>query len=498
MTGSISTRSIAPGGGALSGADLGALEGGAGGRGAGEQPVLVAKLDLGIGADIDDQHQILGFVGRLGEGDGGGVGADMARDAGQDIGAGRRVQGEIQIRGAQVERVRRGERERRLPQFVGVDAQEKVMHDRVHHEDRIHDQGAVDPGLGGDLLEERVHALAHRAGHLVGAAGVHHRIGNPAHQVFAEADLRVHQPGGGHHLARAQVAQVGGDGGRAEIDGETVKRAFVEAGPEMHDARRAHALVQGDGDPPAALAQDGLKLRQDVKIGLDIPDVPLVFKCRDQAFEIARGLVHVGFLDLDIIKPHGGVHHDVAGLGAFAHDLFVDLRFGRHIDDHVVLDRRLTAEAATLGEAAFLVIAFLDRVPVRQRVGGDGDPVLGELAVEGRDLAFRADAAPAADRVEIDTQLPRGGQHRRARGKAAAFARRGEDDEGVVAHGAASCGVGQTIGALPSGKRCRAALSFPGAAFSDQWARGARVDASGGSIWGKMKGRVSESRGRGR
>ena len=56
------------------------------------------------------------------------------------------------------------------------------------------------------LLDQRVQRPAHGAGHLGGAAGVQHGVADPAHQVLAEADLRVHQPGRGEHLA--------GDAGR--------------------------------------------------------------------------------------------------------------------------------------------------------------------------------------------------------------------------------------------------------------------------------------------
>jgi hypothetical protein len=62
--------------------------------------------------------------------------------------------------------------------------------------------------------------------------------------------------------------------------------------------------------------------------------------------------------------------------------------------------------------------------------------VLGEIAVGGRDLAFGADAAPAADAVEIDAELARGGQNRRADRESAALARGREDDEGIAfSHG---------------------------------------------------------------
>ena len=80
------------GGGALAGGDLRALEGGAGGGGAGEDAGPVAEQDLGVGADVDDEHEVVGAVGGLGEGDRGGVGADVAGDAGQDVDAGVLVQ----------------------------------------------------------------------------------------------------------------------------------------------------------------------------------------------------------------------------------------------------------------------------------------------------------------------------------------------------------------------------------------------------------------------
>ena len=45
--------------------------------------VAVAQHDLGVGADIDQQRQLVLEVRRLRQHDAGGVGADMAGDAGQ-------------------------------------------------------------------------------------------------------------------------------------------------------------------------------------------------------------------------------------------------------------------------------------------------------------------------------------------------------------------------------------------------------------------------------
>ena len=66
-------------------------------------PAVSPKQDLGIGAHIDDQHQIVGLAGLLAQRDGGGIGAHMAGDTGQDIGARTRVD-RAQIQLARVQR----------------------------------------------------------------------------------------------------------------------------------------------------------------------------------------------------------------------------------------------------------------------------------------------------------------------------------------------------------------------------------------------------------
>jgi hypothetical protein len=51
----------------LARADLRALERGAGGRGTGQNAGLVAQEDLGIGADIDDEREVIGLIGFFGQ-----------------------------------------------------------------------------------------------------------------------------------------------------------------------------------------------------------------------------------------------------------------------------------------------------------------------------------------------------------------------------------------------------------------------------------------------
>ena len=193
--------------------------------------------------------------GDLGEGDRGGVGADVAGDAGQEVDAGVLVQAELDLLGPEVERVGGGEREGRHAELGRVDAEDEVVHDRVADDHRLEDELARDAGLGRRLAGEVVEGGADGAGHLPRAAGVQHRVADPAHQILAEADLRVHQAGGGEDLAGGEVAEVAGDGGGADVDGEAVDAALVEAGPDVQDARLGAVVVDGAGDLPLALAQ---------------------------------------------------------------------------------------------------------------------------------------------------------------------------------------------------------------------------------------------------
>src|SRR5690606_26469949 len=130
-------------------------------------------------------------------------------------------------------------------------------------------------------------------------------------------------------------------------------------------------------------------------------------------------------------EPGRRVHHHLPRFCALAHDLLVDLAFGRHVDHHVALHGGLAAEPATLLQPALVLVALLHAVPGRECVVAHRYPMLGVLAIGRRDLAPGPDAAPATDRIEVHAQLPRRGQDRRAHGEAAAFARWREDDKWI-------------------------------------------------------------------
>ena len=80
--------------------------------------------------------------------------------------------------------------------------------------------------------------------------------------------------------------------------------------------------------------------------------------------------------------------------------------------------------------------------------------MLGEVAFGDVDLAAAADAAPAADGIEIDPEPPGRVEQARPVGERAALARRGEDDAAIrhdeLMPRAASRGAGSRNAAIPS------------------------------------------------
>ena len=238
--------------GALAAGDLGALEGRARRAGGGEQLVAVAQHDLGIGADIDDQGHLVGLMRRLRQDDAGGIGADMAGDAGQHEDAGIGMDPELDLRGPDGDRPVGRERERRPAQLGRIDAQQQMMHDRIADEGDLEDLAQADTRFLGDIDCQSIQRLAHGLGHLGIAAGIHHHIADPAHQILAESDLGIHQPGRGDDLAARHHYGFLAKGERGE------KLAYVR--DLLHVASKPQEQVDPEkapcGDPEADTVRD--------------------------------------------------------------------------------------------------------------------------------------------------------------------------------------------------------------------------------------------------
>ena len=188
------TRSIAPGAARWPQEICAPFEGRAGRRGAGEQPLAIAEHDFGVGSDIDEKREFVPEIRPLGEHDAGRVGADMAGDAGQRIDERARRDVEPQLARPRFVSAVDRKRERRAAEFGRIEAENEMMHDRIADQGRFEDFAARDARLARRLADQRVHRLAHRPRQFLVAARVHHDVGDAAHQIFAEPDLRVHRP----------------------------------------------------------------------------------------------------------------------------------------------------------------------------------------------------------------------------------------------------------------------------------------------------------------
>ena len=215
----------------LTAGDLGAFESRSRGTRGRKKPAPVAQHDLGVRADIDDERHPLREVGLLGEDDARRVGTDVARDARQHIDPCPRVSAKSQLGGRRPYRPIRREGEWRTAERRRVDAQQQVMHDRVADDRQLEDLGPLDAGPHRERGDEPVERLAHRGGHLSGTLGMHHRVRDPAHEVLAEPDLRVHHAVAGEHRPVGQIGEMPGDRRRPDIDRDAVRR-LVQTGPD--------------------------------------------------------------------------------------------------------------------------------------------------------------------------------------------------------------------------------------------------------------------------
>ena len=112
-----------PGRRALAAADLRALKSRTGRARAREQACTVAEHDLGIGADIDQQRHRITEIRTLSEDHAGCVGADVARDARQNIDPCVRVHFDAERGGGLLDRLVGGERERCAAEFGRIETE---------------------------------------------------------------------------------------------------------------------------------------------------------------------------------------------------------------------------------------------------------------------------------------------------------------------------------------------------------------------------------------
>ena len=97
------------------------------------------------------------------------------------------------------------------------------------------------------------------------------------------------------------------------------------------------------------------------------------------------------------MQVDNGVKRDISLFGCLAHQLAVQLAFGRHVDEQVAPDRGLATQAPPRFQGQFPLAVFLFRYAERGEVFlYRGNAELGEIALGAGDLATAAQAASAA------------------------------------------------------------------------------------------------------
>ena len=219
-------------------------------------------------------------------------------------------------------------------------------------------ESRVDAGGVDQLAEQLVERPPYGAGELLVAARVHHHVRHPAHQVLAEADLRVHPPGRREHLAGGEVAQVAGDGGRADVD-RRPHDALDVAGPHGHDHAVAHGhghrrVVRAARPTDRATAPSAAPARRSTAVVAVVTATPCwsataVASCVGDARDV--GSEHRGS-ELDVVRGHQRVDHEGRQVEVLAHHLAVHLARRGHVDHDVADDRARRSPAAGRRRAA--------------------------------------------------------------------------------------------------------------------------------------------------
>ena len=301
---------------------------------------------------------MLATVRPLGQHGRGRVGADVAGDARTDEHPRRgKLQTEIDGRGAH--RLGAGQGERRLTERGRVDAQHDVVHDRVADDHDVEQLVGRLAGLAQQIGDQLVESGADARRQLLVAARVHHHVRDPAHQVFAEPDLRVHHPGSRQHLAGRQVAEMAGDRRRADIDGDAERRVD-EPRP---DGDRGGVAIDGDGDgsvivggrPVSGAQHRGAPAAHDEIMRSND-------RLADQFGHRLRIAQH-GLGHVDVEQRELRIDDQTGEIDRLAHDLLVDLALRGHGDHRVGEHGRRATEAAAFaqrpaGVALGLVVDF--------------------------------------------------------------------------------------------------------------------------------------------
>ena len=177
------------------------------------------------------------------------------------------------------------QREWRGPEFHGTYSEEQVVHDGITRDGDVQYLSALDAAVPRDVGDEAIDALANDAGEFAGRLGMHRYVRHAAHEILAEAYLRVHDAARRYVLARRQV-EVRRYRRGSDIDREPVD-VVPESRPYGDDAR---LIVHRDGHPPVTGAQGLLQCRQYDRIAVEFGQLPLPVERVVKPLQVAGGL----------------------------------------------------------------------------------------------------------------------------------------------------------------------------------------------------------------
>ena len=228
---------------------------------------------------------------------------------------------------------------------------------------------------------------------------VHHDVGDPAHQVLAEADLGVHPTGRGENGAGGEVTEMPGDGRRADVEGHA-EGQVAETGP---DPDHFPLVADRHRHRPLPASEGRLQPVQDRWVDREPAKAPLIGECRQQTLEIAGGAGQVGLGDFDVMQTDHRIHGKGRHPGPLSDHLAVDLAVRRDIDHDVVGDVSGAPEPLSSEERPLSPVVGLGGTRCRQSVGSGLDPG----PAPDHHLAPATDPTTTADGVEVHAELPR-------------------------------------------------------------------------------------------
>ena len=311
-------------------------------------------------------------------------------------------------------------------------------------------------GLAQQLADQaRRRTRARRAVSSRSRARVHHHVGHAAHQVLAEADLRVHRAGRRQHLAARQVAQVPGDGRRAHVERDAERRV-VEARARSPTIVSPSCTATVAVHPPSrrVVCSTGSTCGSHVEPG----ELPVPLERLEQSLQIAA---RIGACRARGPRRSAGARPGRPRSACASASLRTTCRWtwlsGGTSTTRSPHHARVAAEPPPSARGRALAVARLEFAERREMVGGRRDAVLGELALAT--TIWQRPQMPRPPHTESrSTPSVRAASSRFVPfGEPPPLARGREDDErlGGLAHGAGGASVARwrPLGAAPRRRR---------------------------------------------